>query len=47
MSFFQQAYEFRKLFRDIEKLTIMCVHLKCGIENKIIYYVVRFSLKIV
>ena len=32
MSFFQQAYEFRKLFRDIEKLTIKCVHLKCGME---------------
>ena len=32
MSFFQQVYEFRKLFRDIEKITIKCVHLKCGIE---------------
>ena len=32
MSFFQQAYEFIKLFRDIEKLTIKCIHLKCGIE---------------
>ena len=32
MSFFQQVYEFKKLFRDIEKLTIKCVHLKCGIE---------------
>ena len=37
MSFFQQAYEFRKLFRDIEKLTMKCVHLKCGIEYIYIY----------
>ena len=32
MKFFQQVYEFRKLFGDIEKLTTKCVHLKCGIE---------------
>ena len=37
MSFFQQVCEFRKLFRDIEKLTIKCVHLKCGVENIYIY----------
>ena len=32
MSFFQQVYEFRQLFLDIEKLPIKCVHLKCATE---------------
>ena len=32
MLFSQQVYELNKLFRDIEKLTKLCVHLKCGME---------------
>ena len=32
MTFIQYIYELKKLFREIEKLNIKCVHLKCACE---------------
>ena len=32
MSFIQNMYEYKKVFRDIEKLSKKCLHLKCDID---------------
>ena len=44
MSFLSSVYNFKLIFREVEKLTLKCVHLNNGI-NKIIYmsYTVMFK----
>ena len=40
MSFIQNMYEYKKVFRDIEKLSKKCVHLKYDIEYIYIFNVI-------
>ena len=46
MSFIQNMYEYKKGFRDIEKLSKKCVHLKCNIDLTKHAYLMGFSLNI-